>query len=117
MNKLVDWIEDNFSTKLEPHKVNELKQVLEEHAANKEGNVELKSRMRVDGSFKRMQPVLNKESGMLSISQEGLIKELEDKRLCKFSNLDETMYSLSLKHTAEHLLDKFLITPLSTSPK
>lgn len=90
MNKLVDWIEDNFSTKLEPHKINELKQVLKEHAANKVqgesfedmvlkeaavifendgftvipepsegGNVQVRSRMRVDGSFKRMQPITN----------------------------------------------------------
>jgi hypothetical protein len=65
-------------------------------------------------------------SSVGSLTQDELIKELEDKRITKLmqefdsvtprlfegipSRQYQDLYHLSLKHTAEHLLDKFSIT-------
>ena len=45
-----------------------------------------------------------------NISIEKLSEEMLDKRILSFSNIDESIYHLSRKHTAEYLLDKYNIT-------
>lgn len=40
---------------------------------------------------------------------EQIVEDLDDKRICKFSDLPADMYYLSRKHTAEYLLDKYII--------
>lgn len=42
-----------------------------------------------------------------NISEDELIKELEDKRICKLSDLPEDIYYLHRKETARWLLEKY----------
>ena len=42
-----------------------------------------------------------------NISEDELIKELEDKRICKLSNLPEDIYYLHRKETARWLLERY----------
>ena len=42
-----------------------------------------------------------------NISEDELIKELEDKRICKLSDLPEEIYYLHRKETARWLLEKY----------
>lgn len=44
------------------------------------------------------------------VSREELISLLEDKRICKMSNLPADIYYLSRKETADYLIDNFVIT-------
>jgi len=43
------------------------------------------------------------------VSRDELIRLLEDKRICHFSNLHPDIYYLSRKDTADELLDKYVI--------
>jgi len=58
--------------------------------------------------------------GEVLLSVEQLASELEDKRVTKMmhaiSPTSETIYHLSLKHTAEYILDKYRITPIEPIP-
>ena len=42
-----------------------------------------------------------------NISEDELIKELEDKRICKLSDLPEDIYYLHRKETARWLLERY----------
>jgi len=43
------------------------------------------------------------------VSREELISSLEDKRICKRSNLPVDIYYLSRKETADYLMDNYVI--------
>lgn len=48
-------------------------------------------------------------SSPIAISEEELINELEDKRICKLSDLPEDIYYLHRKETARWLLERYSI--------
>ena len=59
------------------------------------------------------QPVLkqcNVSGSLPLVSREELISSLDDKRICKMSDLPADIYYLSRKETADYLMDNYVIT-------
>lgn len=59
---------------------------------------------------KELQNLQLQQTGVMArfnVSEDELIKELEDKRICKLSDLPEDIYYLHRKETARWLLEKY----------
>ena len=65
----------------------------------------------VNNLFTELEQALQlQQTGVMArfnISEDELIKELEDKRICKLSDLPEDIYYLYRKETARWLLEKY----------
>lgn len=60
--------------------------------------------------YKQAQNLQLQQTGVMArfnISEDELIKELEDKRICKLSDLPEDIYYLHRKETARWILEKY----------